>query len=437
MQAAQVQFGQCRLFGLGAPLQAYRFAVRQGDELVCFARVDVGIGVAEDDASDVEGAAAGVLLIAAPGLVAMGIQRIQLQHGLQRCVDQAQAGGHVGGWQCQIGRLLGQGLGDARRLFRRQWGQREEMLDQCRVAADIERPGLALGQVDIPRRIDRDGQFRHRLRLQVGALQARTVNLPADAGRAGGAGVQGQRQVVAGIEAPRFGNTLQQFGAMRAAQTEGAQAGGLAAFGPDQAQDFHVLVAGELRPHGEGAVDFPPFLGTVRILALANLDAEVAAIGRPFQHVEQLLAGAGRTGLLLGDGERSAAQVFQPGQGAHAGGGLRRAFVDGTQQYGDDVLALLALLAGATAQRLHLAVLILAQADLDAVRLAGRAGNQGGNLVAVAFEFLHQIDIGPGAGDIRLAEPFGQMFFGEVFEGDESHAVRQTSWRRAASAAAR
>jgi hypothetical protein len=89
--------------------------------------------------------------------------------------------------------------------------------------------------------------------------------------------------------------------------------------------------------------------------------AEMALVGRPFQDVEQLLAGAGRPGFLLGDGNRDAAQVLDPGQHAVADPILRIAFLDGLEQHRGDVLAVPAHRAGAAADDPDLAALVLAE----------------------------------------------------------------------------
>jgi len=119
LQAAALEGLQGLRLILGATFQADGFAFRQGDELALLFRPDVGIAIAENDLGNVEGAAAKILRIAAPGAVAVRVQGFQLEDRNQRRVDQTQAGAGIRAGQRQVGRQFGQRLGDQRRFVGR------------------------------------------------------------------------------------------------------------------------------------------------------------------------------------------------------------------------------------------------------------------------------------------------------------------------------
>ena len=342
---------QSRDFRVRTAFQLNRLAFRQGDEFAVFVGADIDIGVAENRLRDIEEVAGITAGVAAPRAVAVGREGFQHEDRSQRRVDHAQADRGVLGGLRQFGGEFGQGLGDDGRFLGRQRRQAEQAVDDRRIAGHFERAGLAFGEIDIPRRLDRDDQRRRRLGEQQRPLQTARVDAPADRGRARLA--RRERQIVAAVrvEAAALHQALEHFGAMLRAEAEGAQAGFVQAVGPQQAQDAEIFLADELRRVDQRAFDVPPFLGAVRELALGDLDAEMALVGRPFEQVEQLLAGARRAGLLLGDGDRRAAQIFDPGQ--HAGADAIRggALLDGAQQHRGNVLAMAADRAGAGADQ--------------------------------------------------------------------------------------
>ena len=189
---------QGRDFRLRPPLQADRFAFRQGDEFVVFIGADVDVGVAEKRPGDIEEVAGKAAAIAAPGPVAVGREGVEHQDRLQRHVDHAQADRGVLRRLWQFGRQFGQRLGDDRRFLRRQRRQAEQAVDDRRIAGDLERAGFAFGEVDIPRRLDRDDQRRRRLGDQQRALQAARIDAPADLAGRGSPAASGRPSPLSG-----------------------------------------------------------------------------------------------------------------------------------------------------------------------------------------------------------------------------------------------
>jgi len=255
----------------------------------------------------------------------------------------------------------------------------------------------------------------------VRSLESHAVNQPADAGRPGRSGVERQAEIILGIKPVAGRHALQDFGAVLGTQAKGPQTGFVATVRPDQAQDAEIFFIDELRRGNQRAVHLPPFLGALRVLALANFNAELALVGRPFQDVEKLLAGAGWSGFFLGDGNRDATQVFEPGQGAAADSLLRIALFDGLEQHGGNVLAMLAGSAGAAADYRHLAALGLAQVSLCDVWLGRRTRYKRPHLAALDIQVAHQVDVRPCLVDVACGEPLGDVFFSEGGEVDDGH----------------
>ena len=82
-------------------------------------------------------------------------------------------------------------------------------------------------------------------------------------------------------------------------QTKGPQTGIVRAVSPQQAQDGQIIFIDELRRRDQRPVDFPPFLGAIDMLALADFDPEMPLIRRVFKDVEKLLLDGRRPHLFL------------------------------------------------------------------------------------------------------------------------------------------
>ena len=192
------------------------------------------------------------------------------------------------------------------------------------------------------------------------SLKAHAINLPANAGRADRAGVEGQAKIIFGVQTMAGCHALQDFSTVLGPEAEGTQAGFVTTIGPDQAQDAKVFFGDELGRRHQCTVDLPPFLGAFRILPLADFNGELTAISGPFQNVEELLPGAGRPGLFLGDCHRNPAQIVKPGQGATTDLLLGISVFNRFEQHRGDMLAMLSDRAGTTADHRHFTALRLA-----------------------------------------------------------------------------
>ena len=431
LQPAASKCRQCPVFGVLATGEADGLAIGQRQEFLLLVGADLRIGIAEDDAGDIKGAAAEARRIGTPAAVAVRAQGFQLQYRLQRGIDQAQAGAGIFGRQRQVGRQFGQGFGHQSGFLGRERWQGEQPADDRRVAGHLQRAGLALGEIDIPGRIDRDDQLGRGVGLEVGALEALRIDLPADGGRPLAAGIERQAQVVGRVQAVGVGHFLQDLGAVSRPETIGAHAALVATVGPNQAQDGEVVFIDELWWRHQRTLDLPPLLGIFRVLALAQLDADLTAVGGPLEDVEQLLAGAGRSCLFLGDGNRCPAQVFDPGEDAAAQPYLRVAFLDGFQQHRRDVLAAAADRAGTAAEQQGLAAGAAGEEDAGAVGAACRAGDGGRDFLLVDADVGDQVDIGAALGEFAFAQPVDDVVFGEGLQGDAGHEALSKGGRRA------
>ncbi len=422
LEAGCGQRRQGPVFRRRPPLEADCFTLGQGDELVGLVRADVDVGVAENRSGDVEEVAGEVAAIAAPGTVAVRRDGVDTEYRLQRNVDHAQVNGRIFRRLWQIGRQLGQRLGDDGGFLGRQRRQAEQPGHHRRVAGDLERAGFTLGEVDIPGRLHRNDQFGDRPRGQQRPLQAAGIDAPADLRRARAA--LGQRQAIAvvGIQAAAVDQPLQRLGAVAGREAEGAQAGFMQAVGPQQPQDAEILLVDELRRVEQRTFDVPPFLGAVGKLALADLDPEMTLVGRPLEQIVQLLAGAGRACLFLGHGDRGAAQILDPRQDARADAFRCAALLDGAQQHRGDVLALAADRAGATAEQQRPAVPVGDQLGHRQVGLAGGAGDHGADEFRLDLEVADDVDVGARLVQLALAEPFAQLLLGAGVERNWRHA---------------
>lgn len=146
----------------------------------------------------------------------------------------------------------------------------------------------------------------------------------------------------------------------------------------------------------------------------------MALVRRPFQQVEKLLAAAGRTRLLLGHGNRGAAQVLDPRENAGADAVRDVALGDGAQQHRRDVLAVTADRATAVAEQDRRAEPAGDQLGQRHVGLAGAAGNRGTDEFGCDFQVLDGIDIAARLVQLALAKPVAQMLFGEGAKGGGS-----------------
>ncbi len=138
----------------------------------------------------------------------------------------------------------------------------------------------------------------------------------------------------------------------------------------------------------------------------------MALVRRPFQHVEKLLAGTGRTRLLLGHGDRRAAQILNPRQNAGTDAIRDVALGDGAQQHGRDVLAVAANRAAAVAEQDRHAEPAGNQLRHRQIGFAGAAGNDSTDEFGRDFEIIHDIDISVRLVQFALAEPVTQVFLG-------------------------
>ena len=154
-----------------------------------------------------------------------------------------------------------------------------------------------------------------------------------------------------------------------------------------------------------------------RVFALADLDTELALVGRPFQDVEQLLAGGGRPGFLLGDGEevrrRSSTQDSMLWLVRSVG--LRSSMV-----LSRTAATCLQWRPTGQVQRLTIPISPLwawLEVGLDDVGLRGGTGHHGAELVALDFQVADQVDVGLGLVDVAGGKPIGDIRLAEGGEG--------------------
>ena len=131
-------------------------------------------------------------------------------------------------------------------------------------------------------------------------------------------------------------------------------------------------------------------------------DAEAAAVRRPLQNVVELLACARRASLFLGDGNRGAAQVFDPGHHAATDLGLGIAFLQTLEHDCGNVFAAAPDGATATGDQ-HFPFGAFGNQGFNPVGLACRPGNKGLKFTGFNPEIAYQINVWPTFVDLLVA----------------------------------